>query len=334
MKAIVYKEYGSPDVLQLEAVEKPTPKDNEVLIKVRATTVGYGDLLARNFKHSRSAFNMPSAFWLPARIAFGYTKPKQPILGSEFAGEIAAIGQDVTRFKVGDLVFGYPGASFGAYAEYLCMREDGLLAIKPVNMTDTEAATLPYGALTALSLLRKVDIQPGQHVLINGASGSIGAAALQLAKQAGAKVTAVCGKPRMDFVKALGADHVIDYTRQDFTQNGQTYDLIVDVLGKCSFSHCRDSLRPDGVLLLVSFKARQVLRMLWTSLRGGKKLICALSSEKAEDLIHIKDMAEAGQIRTIIDRCYPLAQAADAHRYVESGEKRGNVVIVVNDDGA
>ncbi|TVR25076.1 MAG: NAD(P)-dependent alcohol dehydrogenase [Anaerolineaceae bacterium] len=329
MKAIVYNEYGSPDVLQLESVQKPTPKDNEVLVRIRATTVGYGDLLARNFKYSRSAFNMPSLFWLPARIAFGYNRPAQRILGSEFAGEVAAIGKNVTRFKVGDPVFGYPGASFGAYAEYLCMREDGLLTIKPADMTDPEAATIPYGALTALSLLRKVAIQPGQRVLINGASGSIGAAALQLAKHYGAEVTGVCGTPRMDFVKALGADHVIDYTKQDFTQNGQTYDLIVDVLGKCSFSHCRDSLKPEGVLLLASFKARQALRMLWTSLTGGKKMICALSSYKPEDLTHIKELVEAGQIKAVIDRCYPLEQAASAHRYVESGAKTANVVIVM-----
>jgi NADPH:quinone reductase-like Zn-dependent oxidoreductase len=330
MKAIVYTEYGSPDVLQLKEVTKPTPEDNEVLIRIYATTVNFGDLMARNFKAiSPRKFNMPLLFWLPARLAFGFRKPKKKILGSEFAGEVEAVGAAVTRFKPGDQVFGYRGQSMGAYAEYLCMPEDGVLAIKPANMTYEEAATVPYGALTALSLLRKVNIQRGQKVLINGASGGIGAAAVQLAKYFGAEVTGVCGTPRVGFVKALGADKVIDYTKEDFTRNGETYDLIFDILGKSSFSRCKRSLKQNGIYLLASFKMRQLFQMLWTSMIGGQKVICALSSEKPEDLIFIKELVEAGKIKASIDKCYPLEQTAEAHRYIEAGLKKGNVVITV-----
>ena len=330
MKAIVYTEYGSPDVLQLKEVAKPTPEDNEVLIRIYATTVNFGDLMARNFKAiSPRKFNMPLLFWLPARLAFGFRKPKKKILGSEFAGEVEAVGAAVTRFKPGDQVFGYRGQSMGAYAEYLCMPEDGVLAIKPANMTYEEAATVPYGALTALSLLRKVNIQRGQKVLINGASGGIGAAAVQLAKYFGAEVTGVCGTPRVGFVKALGADKVIDYTKEDFTRNGETYDLIFDILGKSSFSRCKRSLKQNGIYLLASFKMRQLFQMLWTSMIGGQKVICALSSEKPEDLIFIKELVEAGKIKASIDKCYPLEQTAEAHRYIEAGLKKGNVVITV-----
>jgi NADPH:quinone reductase-like Zn-dependent oxidoreductase len=329
MKAVVYTEYGSPDVLQLKEVEKPAPKDNEILVKIYAANVGYGDLMARNIKNMRSEFNMPSLFWLPARMDFGYSKPKRQILGADFAGEVEAVGQDVTRFKVGDPVFGSRGPNFGANAEYLCMPEDGLVAIKPANMTYEEAATVPYGALTALNLLRKADIKPGQQVLINGASGEIGSAAVQLARYYGAEVTGVCGTPRLEFVKALGADQVIDYTQEDFTQNGETYDLIFDILGRSSFARCKDSLNPNGRYLLASFKTRQVFRMLWTSITGGKEVICALSAYKPDDLNFIRELVEAGQFKAIVDRCYPLEQAAEAHRYVEVGHKQGHVVITV-----
>jgi NADPH:quinone reductase-like Zn-dependent oxidoreductase len=330
MKAIVYTEYGSPDVLQLKEIEKPAPKDQEVLIRIHATPVNFGDLLARNFKSvTPRQFNMPLFFWLPARLAFGFRKPKKNILGSEFAGEVEAVGAAVTRFKPGDQVFGYRGQSMGAYAEYLCMPEDGVLAIKPANMTYEEAAAVPYGALTALSLLRKVNVQSGQQVLINGASGGIGSASVQLAKYFGAEVTGVCGTPRLEFVKALGADKVIDYTRQDFTRNGATYDLIFDILGKSSFARGKRSLRPNGRYLLASFKMKQLIQMLLTSIKGGRKVICALSSEKAEDLTFIKELIEAGKYQAIIDKRYPLAQAAEAHRYVEAGRKAGSVIITV-----
>jgi 2-desacetyl-2-hydroxyethyl bacteriochlorophyllide A dehydrogenase len=334
MKAIVYTQYGSPDVLRLAEVAKPTLKDNEVLIRVHATTVNYGDIVARDFKHiTPREFNMPFFFWLPARIAFGLSRPRSRILGSEFAGEIEATGKEVTRFKAGDQVFGYLGASFGAYAEYLCMPEDGVVAIKPATMTYAEAAAVPSGGMTALHLLRAVHIQSGQKVLINGASGGIGSHAVQLAKYFGAEVTGVCSTPRLDFVKSLGADTVIDYTKEDFTQNGETYDLIFDILGRSSFSRCKHSLKPNGRYLLASFKTPQLFQMLRTSTSGGKKVICALSPQTTDDLIALKELIEAGKIHTIIDRCYPLKQAAEAHRYVEQGHKQGNVVITVGHNG-
>lgn len=332
MKAIVYETYGAPDVLQLKEVVKPTPKENEILIRVQATSVNFGDLMARNFKAvSPRQFNMPFLFWLVAKISFGLNRPKISILGSEFAGEIEAVGKDVKQFKRGDQVFGYPGQNFGAYAEYICLPEDGVLAIKPANMTYEEAAVVPYGAIMALNLLRKVNVQPGQKVLVNGASGGIGSAAVQIAKDLGAEVTGVCGTPRLEFVKSLGADQVIDYTQKDFTQNGESYDLIFDILGKGSFAKCKSSLKPNGILLFASFKTKQLLQMLWTSMTGGKKVICAIAPGSTADLIAVKQLIEAGKIKAIIDRRYRLEQAAEAHRYVEAGHKKGSVVITLDD---
>jgi NADPH:quinone reductase-like Zn-dependent oxidoreductase len=332
MKAIVYTEYGPPDVLQIQEIEKPTPKDNEILIRVYATSVNIGDIWARNFKEiSPRKFTMPFPLWLPARMYFGFTKPKINILGSEFAGEVVSIGKDVKQFRKGNQVFGYRGQSMGANAEYLCMAEDGLVSVKPSNMTYEEAATVPYGALTALNLLRKINIRRGQKVLINGASGGIGSAAVQLAKYFGAEVTGVCATPRLEFVKALGADHVIDYTKEDFTKSGETYDLIFDILGKSSFTKCKNSLKRNGIYLLASFKMKQLFQMLWTSIIGNKKVICALSSENPNDLIFIKELVEAGKIKAIIDKRYPLEQIAGAHRYIEKGHKRGNVVLTMGD---
>jgi len=330
MKAIVYTEYGLPEVFQLKEVEKPAPKDKEILIRIYATSVNIGDIWARNFKEiSPRKFTMPLPLWLPSRMYFGFKKPRIHILGNEFAGEIEAIGKDVKRFRKGDQVFGYRGQSMGAYAEYLCMPEDGLVALKPVNMTYEEAAAVPYGALTALNLLRKVTIQPGQRVLINGASGAIGSAAVQLARYFGAEVTGVCGSTRLEFVKSLGADKVIDYIREDFTQNSETYDLIFDILGKSSLSRCKRSLKQNGIYLLASFKMKQLFQMLSTSVTGGKRVICALSSESPEDLLFIKELVEAGKIKSIIDRCYPMEQIAEAHRYFEKGYKTGSVIITV-----
>ena len=330
MKAIVSTEYGTPDVLQLKEVVKPTPKDNEVLIRVHASSVNFGDLMARNFKAvSPRKFNMPFIFWLPSKISFGLRKPNITILGNELAGEIESVGKDVKRFKKGDRVFGYPGLSFGAYAEYVCLPENGVLAIKPTNMTYEEAAVVPYGAIMALNLLRKANIQPRRKVLVNGASGGIGSAAVQIAKHFGAEVTGVCGTPRLEFVKSLGADHVIDYTKEDFTQNGKTYDFIFDILGKGSFSRVKHSLKPNGILLFASFKMKHLLQMLWTSMIGGRKVICALAPGSVEDLISVKELIEAGKLKAVIDRCYPLEQTAEAHRYVEQGRKQGNVVIAI-----
>lgn len=331
MKAIVYTEYGPPDVLQLKEIEKPALKDNEILIRVHATTVNYGDITARNFKNiTPRQFNMPFLFWLLGRIDFGLNEPKRKILGSEFAGKIEAIGKDVKRFKEGDQVFGYLGQSMGAYAEYLCLPEDRTVALKPANMTHEEAAAVPYGTIMALHLLRKVNVRPGQKVLINGASGSIGSAAVQIAKHHfGAEVTGVCGTPRLEFVKSLGADKVIDYTQEDFTQSGETYDLIFDILGKSSFSQSKSVLKPNGRYLLASFKMKQLFQMLWTSMAGSQKVICAIAPGSLEDLISVKELIEAGKIKGIIDKCFPLEQAVEAHRYVEEGRKKGIVVITV-----
>jgi NADPH:quinone reductase-like Zn-dependent oxidoreductase len=330
MKAIVYKKYGPPDVLQLKEVEKPTPKDNEILIKVYATPVNYGDITARNFSNiSPSKFNMPMLLWLPARISFGLRKPKNPILGSELAGEIEATGKGVKKFHKDDQVFAYRGMSMGANAEYLCMPEDGMVGIKPANMTYEEAACVPYGGIMALSLLRKVNIQSGQKVLINGASGGMGSLAVQLAKYYGAEVTGVCSTPRLELVKSLGADKVIDYIKEDFTKNGERYDLIFDILGRSTFSRCKGSLTQNGRYLLASFKMIKLFQMLGTSIIGSKKVICALASEKSEYLIFLKELVEAGKIRSVIDRCYPLEQTVEAHRYVEKGQKKGNVVITL-----
>jgi NADPH:quinone reductase-like Zn-dependent oxidoreductase len=334
MKAIVYTEYGPPNVLQLKEVEKPAPKEDEILIRIYATTVNYGDIIARNFKNTPlRKFNMPLPLWLPTRIFFGFRKPRIKILGNEFAGEIEAVGKDVKQFRKGDKVFGYRGMSMGAYAEYLCMPEDGCVAIKPANMTYEEAAVVPMGSMMASSLLGKVNIQSGQNVLINGASGGIGSAAVQLAKSHfGAKVTGVCGTPRLEFVKSLGADKVIDYTREDFTQSGETYDLIFDILGKSSFSGCKSSLKQNGRYLLASFKMRQLFQMLWTRIVGSKKVICAMATDKKEDLIFIKELVEAGKIKAVIDRRFPLEQTAEAHSYIEKGHKKGHIVITVEHD--
>jgi NADPH:quinone reductase-like Zn-dependent oxidoreductase len=328
MKAIVITEYGSPDVLQLKEVAKPTPKENEILVRVRATPVNYGDLTARDFAHSQ--FNMPAPLYLLARLAFGWNKPKINILGSELAGDVEAVGGQVTKFKPGDQVFAYVGMKMGANAEYICLPESGTIAPKPSNLGYAEAATLPYGAVMAVSLLQKTKLMPGQKILVNGASGGIGAMAVQLAKHHyGAEVTGVCGAPRLDYVKALGADKVIDYKKQDFTQNGETYDVIFDVLGRSSFARCKNSLTPNGIYLLASFKGRALWDMFWTSFASPKKVICAMTDEKAENLVFVKELVEAGKIKAIVDRRFPLEKTAEAHQYAETGQKRGYVIITV-----
>lgn len=328
MKAIVYTEYGAPEVLHLAEAPHPTPQENEILIRVRAASVSFGDLLARNFGNiSAGEFNMPAPLYFLARVAFGWSKPRQPILGSGFAGEVAAVGDAVTRFKPGDAVFGYRGQQMGTYAEYLVMREDGFVTHKPANLGDAEAAVAPYGGLTALTLLRRVNLRPGQRVLINGASGGIGAALVQLAKQRRAHVTGVCGTLRLAYVQALGADEVIDYTKEDFARRGETYDLIVDVLGRSSFDRCRRALTPDGVYFLVSFKMKAVMQMLWTKAAGRQKVICAFSDEKPADLELLREMIEAGSFTSIVDRSFAMEHAVEVHRYAESGHKQGPIVI-------
>jgi NADPH:quinone reductase-like Zn-dependent oxidoreductase len=316
MKAIVYTKFGPPEVLQLKEVEKPTPKDNEVLIKIHATTVVKEDPDMR----AAPGFN-------------GLLKPRNTILGQELAGEVEAIGRNVTRFKPGDQVFGI--AWFGTYAEYICMPENGALAIKPANMSYEDAASVPNGALTALPFLRdKGNIQNGQSVLIYGASGSVGAAAVQLARYYGAEVTGVCSTANLGWVNSLGADQVIDYTQEDFTKNGKSYDVIFDTVGKCSFSKCRGSLTGGGVYLTTVPTPLILLRMLFTAKRRGKKVKVAAAglrsaSEKIKDLAFLTALIEAGKFKAVIDRRYPLEQMAEAHRYVQTGHKKGNVVITV-----
>jgi NADPH:quinone reductase-like Zn-dependent oxidoreductase len=324
MKAIVYTEYGSPDVLHLKEVAKPTPKDNEVLIKVHATTVTTGDCNLRGFTF------VPRGFGLISRLMFGYRKPRKTILGVEVAGEIEATGKDVTRFKKGDAVFGIDSTGLGAYAEYKCMSEAGGLALKPVNLTYAEAAAIPNGALTALTFLKKLaNVQPGQKILIVGASGSVGSAAVQIAKHLGAEVTGVCSTANVELVKSLGADRVIDYTREDFAKSGQRYDIIFDTVGKTSFSKCKNALNPQGRYLAGTGELPVFGQMLWTSIMGGKKVLAGMSSERQEDLVFIKELVEAGKIKPVIDRRYPLEQTAEAHRYVDQGHKKGNVVITI-----
>jgi len=324
MKAIVYTKYGPPDVLKLAEVAKPTPKDNEVLIKVHATSVTTGDCNARGFVF------VPRGFGLISRLMFGYRKPRKTILGVEVAGEIEAVGKDVKLFRKGDQVFGIDGVRLGAYAEYKCMPEEGGLTTKPANLTHAEAAAIPNGALTALTFLKKLaNVQPGQKILIIGASGSVGSAAVQIAKYLGAEVTGVCSTANVKLVKTLGADRVIDYTREDFTKSGQTYDVIFDTVGKTSFSKCKNALNPQGRYLAGAPGLPEFGQMLWTSIMGGKKVLAGMSSERKEDLIIIKELVEAGKIKPVIDRCYPLEQTAEAHRYVDQGHKKGNVVITI-----
>ena len=322
MKAIVYERYGPPEVLQLKEVEKPTPKDNEVLIKIRATTVTSGDWRVRSL-------NVPAGFGLIMRLVFGISKPKQPILGSELAGVIESVGKDVRKFKVRDQVFAFSDASMGCHAEYKCMPQDGAVVLKPPSLSYDEAAALSFGGTTALDFLRRGKLQSGEKVLINGASGGVGTAAVQLAKHFGADVTGVCSTANMELVRSLGASHVIDYTKEDFTQNGETYDVIVDTVGTAPFSRSKDSLKAGGRLLMVLAGLPDMLQIPWVSMTSSKKVIAGPAAVRAEDLRFLAGLAEAGEFKPVIDQRYPFEQIAEAHRYVDTGRKKGNVVITL-----
>jgi NADPH:quinone reductase-like Zn-dependent oxidoreductase len=327
MKAIVHTEYGPPDELQLKEVEKPVPKDNEVLIKIHATTVTSSDCNLRNLTFA------PTWSVVPMRMQFGLRKPKINRLGLDLAGEIEAVGKDVERYQKGDQVFGRPDPAFGAHAEYICIPENGVLTNKPANMTWEEAATLPLAANTALYFIRDLgNIQAGQKVLINGASGAIGTFAVQLAKYYGAEVTGVCSTTNLDMVRSLGADNVIDYTQEDLAESGETYDVILDAVGKTSFSRCKDLLKQKGLYLATLPTMAIILQTVWTSMIGGKKVRFGDALGKAENLVFLKELAEAGKLKAVIDRRYPLEQTAEAFRYVEKGHKRGNVAITVVHD--
>ncbi len=327
MKAIVCTKYGPPDVLQLKEVEKPIPKDNEVLIRVHAATVTKGDCELRSLK-------LPLLWKLFVRIGFGFRRPRKKILGQELAGEIESVGKAVRLFKKGDQVFANTGLRLGAWAECSCLPQTGLIATKPANMTYEEAAAVPVAGLHAWHLLRKANLQSGQKVLINGAGGTVGTCAVQLAKSFGAEVTGVDSTGKLDILHSIGADMVVDYTRDDFTKNGETYDVIFDVVGKASYSGCIRSLKENGYYLLGNPGLAQQFRGLWTSMMSRKKIVGGMVSYRTEDLIFLRELIEAGKMRSIIDRRYPLEQIAEAHRYVETGQKTGNVVITVRDDSS
>jgi NADPH:quinone reductase-like Zn-dependent oxidoreductase len=326
MKAIVHEKYGPPEVLELREVEKPAPKDNEVLIRIYATTVTAGDCEMRSLK-------LPFLYQLMLRLGFGIRGPRNIKTGTELAGEIEAVGKDVQQFKVGDQVFGSAGMAFGANAEYICLLEvpgemEGGVAIKPANMTYEEAATVPFGGRDALHFLRKGDVQSGQKILINGAGGSIGTFAIQLAKYYGAEVTAVDSTAKLDMLRSIGADQVIDYTQEDFTKNGEIYDVIFDVIGKISFSRSTGSIKQNGTYLLAN-PMSQMVRGLWIRMTSSKEVIMETASGTIADLIFLKELVEEGKLKTVIDRTYPLEQIVEAHKFVEKGGKLGNVVITV-----
>ncbi|MCP4140535.1 MAG: NAD(P)-dependent alcohol dehydrogenase [Chloroflexi bacterium] len=327
MKAILWTKYGPPNVLQLGDVEKPTPKDNEVLIKIIATTVTAGDCEMRSL-------DFPIFLSLPMRLWIGFKKPKEnTIPGTELAGVIDAIGKDVKNFKIGDPVFGAAGMAFGTNAEYICMPEErnefgSVIAIKPKNMSYEEAATVPFGGRDALHFLRLANLQGGEKMLINGAGGSIGVFAVQLAKYFGAEVTAVDSSEKLEILREIGADHVIDYTQEDFTKGAQVYDIIFDIIGKISFSKSNKVLKKDGTYLLAN-PISQIISAQWVKLTSKRKVIMQTASGTAEDLVFLRELVEAEKLKTVIDRSYPLEEIVKTHEYVETGRKKGNLVIKV-----
>ncbi len=317
MKAAVYIQYGPPEVLQVKQVEKPIPKKNEILIRIKATAVNSGD------------WRLRKADPLAVRFIFGLIRPKINILGSVFSGEVESIGDDVNYYKVGDFVFGHTNMSFGSYAEYICMPDNASLAIKPANISHKEAAVIPFGGVTALHFIKKAMIKPRQKVLVIGASGAVGSAAVQLAKSFGADVTGVCGTANIALVKSIGADKVIDYTKEDFTKNGETYDVIFDAVKAIAVPRSIKSLNKNGIMILSAAGMSEMLQGLWISMTSNKKVLTGLISHKAADIIFLKELIEKDKFKPVIDRTYPLEQIAEAHAYVEKGHKKGNVAIEV-----
>ena len=322
MKAVVYDTYGSPDVLRLRELPTPTPGDRDVLIRTYSTTVTSGDWRARSL-------NMPRGFGLMGRLFFGISKPRQPILGTELSGVIESVGRDVTRFKVGDEVFAFADAKMGCHAEYKVMPEDGAVAPKPANLTHDQAAALSFGGTTALIFFRRAKLERGERVLINGASGGVGTAAVQLARHFGAHVTGVCSGANAQMVKALGADRVVDYTREDFTSDGEKYDVIMDTAGNAPFARIKGSLTERGRFIPVLGSLADLLRTPLVSMTSSRRIIAGPAIPKPDDLRFLARLAEAGELTPAIDRRFPFERMADAHRHVDTGRKKGNVVVTV-----
>ena len=323
MKAICFSKYGGPDVFELRSLPKPIPKDDEVLVRLHAATVTPGDCELRSFR-------FPLWVWIPLRLYMGILRPRRPIIGMEFSGVVESVGKDVTAFRGGEAVFAGTGPRFGTYAEYRCHRATSAMAIKPAGISHTDAATINVGGLNALHYLRSGNVQSGDRVLINGAAGCFGTYAVQLAKHLGAEVTGVDRSDKLDIMRHLGADHVIDYTREDFTNNGERYDVIFEVAGKASYSRCIRSLKRNGRLVLANPRFLQMLRAPFTSLLTDKKVSFAFSQDRTEDLEYLANLMETGALKAVIDRKYPLEQVAEAHRYVETGNKIGQVVIEID----
>jgi len=317
MRAIVCREYGKPEVLKLENIAKPVPKNNEILVKIISTAVNSGDLRLRRADP-----------WA-VRLFFGLTKPKNPVLGGVFSGEIEAIGKSVSRYKVGDKIFGATGMTFGAYAEYKCLVDSGIFSLKPENISHAQASVIPFGGTTALHFLRKANITPGQQILVYGASGSVGTAAVQLAKYYGGEVTAVCSTTNVELMKSLGASEVIDYTKENFTKNEKEYDVIFETVNKLSFADSIKCLKPTGILILGASEFPGMIKGLWTNITCKQKVITGMISQKSEDILFLKGLIEKGKLKAVIDKSYMLEEMADAHAYAELGHKKGNIAISV-----
>ena len=323
MKAIVCEKYGPPEVLELKDVPKPKPKDNELLVKIYTTSVTAADYRIRGF-------NVPKGFGVLMRLFLGFNRPKFKILGLNLAGKVEAVGENVTKFKVGDEIFGTTGVKFGTYAEYVCVSEDATIDIKPKSLSNNEAAGIPFGALTALYFLKEIKVEPGQNVLINGASGAVGVSAVQLAKYFGTEVTAVCSSSNIDLVRSLGADHTIDYTQKDFTQGKIKYDVIIETTGKIPFKKCQKALVKNGKCVLLVAGVPDYFKIFFNNLMSNKKIITGTAQDRKEDLLLIKKLLEEKKLKTVIDKTYPLENIVEAHKYADKGHKKGNVVITVN----